>query len=45
LDFADSYAYGFVPLLCHVFTIVTNWRRALLGVVGSGVLGVQRHHR
>jgi hypothetical protein len=24
LDFADSYAYGFVPLLCHSFTIVAN---------------------
>ncbi len=38
LDFADFYAYGFVTLLCHVFTIVANGWRGLLGVVGGGVM-------
>ena len=38
LDFADFYAYGFVALLCHVLTIVANWLRWLLGVVGGVVV-------
>ena len=34
LDLADFHANGFVALLSHVASIVTNWRGLVLAVVG-----------